>query len=421
VQISRHSFTLLAGAAASALILSACGGGSSTPAPQAQAALTVAAASTTLDPSGTTVLSSSGGNGTGATTYNATGACTVSGTTVTAASTGGACTVTATKAADSTYLAITSSALTVTVRAAQAAFTVAAVATSLDRSGTTTLSSSGGSGTGATTYSATGACTVSGTTLTAPSTASTCTVTATKAADANYSAITSTAISVKVYAGTALVTVNQQAIVGSGTAANYGNYANDYTGNGANGWLTDGGATANYYKDDSAGITWMGWYFGQSSPGDHPNYVAVLGLKYSGTAPWGMGYFVKAPSNGNARMLGYQNINLEFWSPAANVGTNPTVSIFLNAPAITHNGSSCVPSLKGMATIPTAAGTLTTIALSSLTLDKACGYASGTEVLQAGINEIHLQLLSANNSLNIAGAQGGGAANSLNVGRILFN
>ncbi len=304
----------------------------------------------------------------------------------------------------------------------QPALTATAASSNVAASGTTTLNSSGGAGTGAVSYAvASGSCTVSGTTLTAPSTSSTCTVTATKAADATYLAITSPAISVKVYAGTALVTVNQQAIVGSGTAANYGNYANDYTGNGANGWLTDGGATANFYKDDTAGITWNGWYFGQSSPGDHPNYVAVLGLQYSGTAPWGMGYFVKAPSNGNARMLGYQNINLEFWSPAANVGTNANVSIFLNAPAITHNGSSCVPSLKGMATIPTAAGTLTTIALSSLTLDKACGYASGTEVLQAGINEIHLQLLSANNSLNIAGAQGGGAANSLNVGRILFN
>ncbi len=182
MQISRNSFTLLAGAAASALILSACGGGSSTPA--AQAALTVAAVSTVLDPSGTTTLSSSGGSGTGATTYNATGACTVSGTTVTAASTGGACAVTATKAADASYLAITSTALTVTVRAPQAALSVAAASTSLSAGGTTNLSTTGGSGAGAVTYQVTGGgCTVSAAVLTAPASDATCSVTATKAAD----------------------------------------------------------------------------------------------------------------------------------------------------------------------------------------------------------------------------------------------
>ena len=192
MQISRHSLILLAGAAASALILSACGGGSSTP--TAQAALAVAAASTTLDPSATTLLSVSGGSGTGATTYNATGACTVSGTTLTAASTGGACSVTATKAADSTYSAITSSALTVTVRAPQAALTVAAASTSLSAGGTTNLSTTGGSGAGAVTYQVTaGGCTVSAAVLTAPAADATCSVTATKAADGSlYAQATST-------------------------------------------------------------------------------------------------------------------------------------------------------------------------------------------------------------------------------------
>ena len=194
MQISRKSFTLLAGAAASALILSACGGGSSTPAPQAQAALTVAAVSPVLDPSGTTLLSSSGGSGTGTTSYYATGACTVSGTTLTAASTGGVCTVTATKAADATYSANTSSALTVTVRAQQAPLTVAAASASLSAGGTTNLSTTGGNGAGLVTYQSTGGCTVSAAgVLTAPATAATCSVTATKAADgSSYAQVTST-------------------------------------------------------------------------------------------------------------------------------------------------------------------------------------------------------------------------------------
>ena len=308
----------------------------------------------------------------------------------------------------------------------QAALTASAGSTTLVTSATTSLSASGGSGTGAVTYAvASGTCTISGTTLTAASSAGACTVTATKAADSTYSAKTSAALTITVtaaptYAGTALSTVTEQAIVGSGPTAAYGNFANDYTGNGPNGWLTDSNATANYYKDETPGITWLDWYFGQSSPGDHPNYVAVLGLQYGGTAPWGMGYVVKAPANGLAKMQGYTNINFEFWSPAANVGTNPTATILLNAPSITYNGSGCVPRLKGTAAIPTAAGTLTTIALSSLTVDNACGN-TATQILQSGIAEIHFQLLSANNSLNVNGAQGGGAANSLNVGRILFN
>jgi len=307
--------------------------------------------------------------------------------------------------------------------------TAAATPASVVAGGTSALSITGGTGTGAVTYAVTtgaASCTVSGSTLTATSTAGSCTVTATKAADTTYAAATST-VSVTVtaaptYAGTALTTVNEQAILGSGTSAAYGNYANDYTGNSANGWLTDSNATANYYKDESAGMAWAGWYFGQSNPGDHPNYVAVLGLTYTGSAPWGMGYFVKAPANGLAKMQGYTNINFEFWSPSANVGTNPTATIFLNAPSITYNGSACVPKLKTTATIPTAAGTLTTKALSSFTVDNACGN-TAAQILQSGISEIHFQLLSANNSLNVAGATGGGggAANSLNVGRILFN
>jgi hypothetical protein len=223
------------------------------------------------------------------------------------------------------------------------------------------------------------------------------------------------------YAGTRLTTVTEQAILNTGPTVTYGDYANNYTSNGANGWLTDSNATANYYSDNTtSGVSWAGWYFGQSNPGDHPNYVAVLGLTYTGTAPWGMGYYVNAPANGLASMQGYSNINFEFWSPAANVGTNPTATVLLNSASIQYNGSACVPNLKGTATIPTAAGTLTTIALSSFTVDTACGL-TAAQILQSGIAQIHFQLLSANNSLNINGANSGGAANSLNIGRILFN
>lgn len=76
----------------------------------------------------------------------------------------------------------------------QAAFTATASPNALNAVTTTsTLSTSGGSGTGAISYSMTnGSCTLSGTTVTAGSATETCTVTATKAADSTYSAATAT-------------------------------------------------------------------------------------------------------------------------------------------------------------------------------------------------------------------------------------
>ncbi|MFM6991782.1 MAG: hypothetical protein ACKOWD_10920 [Rhodoferax sp.] len=82
---------------------------------------------------------------------------------------------------------------------AQATLTASADSTTLATSATTSLRSSGGSGTGAVTYAvASGTCTISGTTLTATSSPGTCTVTATKAADSTYLAATSAAITVTV-------------------------------------------------------------------------------------------------------------------------------------------------------------------------------------------------------------------------------
>ena len=92
----------------------------------------------------------------------------------------------------------TSSPATVTVTVsppnAQAAFSVTASPTTLNAITTTsTLSTSGGSGTGAVSYAVTtGTCTVSGITVTAGAISETCTVLATKAADSSYAAATAT-------------------------------------------------------------------------------------------------------------------------------------------------------------------------------------------------------------------------------------
>lgn len=124
--------------------------------------------------------------------------------TVTALAAGSA-TITATRAREFAAYAETSINYTVNVAAApqpQATLTVSAGQTTLAPWATTTLSTSGGSGTGAVTYSVVdlgGGCFISGSnTLNAGPTNGTCEVTATKAADASFQSATSAAITITV-------------------------------------------------------------------------------------------------------------------------------------------------------------------------------------------------------------------------------
>lgn len=116
-----------------------------------QSTLTVVPAATTINPNGTTSLTSSGGSGTGAVTYAvASGGCTVSGTTLTAPSNTGTCTVTATKAADSSYAAVTSAPITITVSAVPAPTVTATSPNTGTTAGGTSVTITGTDFTGAT-------------------------------------------------------------------------------------------------------------------------------------------------------------------------------------------------------------------------------------------------------------------------------
>lgn len=144
-------------------------------------------------------LTTTGGSGTGAVSYSATSGtagCTVNGTNLSATS-AGTCAVTATKAGDSTYDPISSSATTIAFAAPkleQSALTV--TSTSGTFNAPLSLTSSGGSGTGEVSYAPTPTagdtttCTV--TSGQASSTgAGTCSITATKAGDATYNSVSS--------------------------------------------------------------------------------------------------------------------------------------------------------------------------------------------------------------------------------------
>ena len=115
-----------------------------------QSPLTLLANPTTLEVNGISALDTTGGNGTGAVTYQlVSGPCSVSGSTLTGLG-AGSCVVTATKAEDAVYAAITSKRATVTVELVpQSPLTLLANPTTVEVSGASALSATGGNGTGA--------------------------------------------------------------------------------------------------------------------------------------------------------------------------------------------------------------------------------------------------------------------------------
>jgi len=140
---------------------------------------------------GTSELAATGGSGTGTTitftVTGGTGTCAIVDSTLTGNGVG-TCEVTATKAGDANYLPQTGT-VTVTVeQAEQAALVVSATPQTIAYLGTSTLATTGGSGTGAVSYAVTGgtgSCAIVDSTLTGNG-VGTCEVTATKAGDANY-------------------------------------------------------------------------------------------------------------------------------------------------------------------------------------------------------------------------------------------
>ena len=183
-----------------------------------QAPLTASASPATIPVSGTSSLATGGGSGTGAVTFAVTSgasSCSVSGSTLTGLGVG-TCTVTATRAADANYVAATATVDVSIVKAVQSSLTATATPSAITLGETSTLGSSGGSGTGAVTFAVTAGasyCSVSGTTLTGLG-VGTCTVTATRAADSVYEAATATVdVTVSKAAQTTLVAVASPTVV----------------------------------------------------------------------------------------------------------------------------------------------------------------------------------------------------------------
>ena len=162
-----------------------------------QATLTISNTTRSVAINTPITLTTSGGSGSGAVSFNVTGAnCIPSGVgnSQLTAATAATCTVTATKAADATYDSATSVAVIFTFLRTQATLTISNTTRSVAINTPITVTTSGGSGSGAVSFNVTGAnCIPSGvgnSQLTA-ATAATCTVTATKAAQGTFASATS--------------------------------------------------------------------------------------------------------------------------------------------------------------------------------------------------------------------------------------
>ena len=162
--------------------------------------LQVNAGQNPLPVSFSTTLTVSGGNGsTGTVTYQlVSGPCTLNADVITGTDLGD-CVVKATQAADSLHPQMTSAPATITVSLTpQSTLYVSANPSSIGPSQTTSLTTSGGSGTGAVSYQLlSGPCTLIGSVLSGTSVGS-CMVTATKVGTGSYASITATPLAVAV-------------------------------------------------------------------------------------------------------------------------------------------------------------------------------------------------------------------------------
>jgi len=162
-------------------------------------------------------LTTSGGSGTGAVSYEVvSGACSVSGSTLTASSAGSSCVVKATKGSETNYEAVSSSNTTVEfAKGSQAPLVISSVSAIFGIA--LGLSTSGGSGTGAVSYAvSSGSCSSLGAILLVGNAGSSCEVIATKAGDDDYNSVSSVATSITTAKAT------QAVLTVTSTSATYG-------------------------------------------------------------------------------------------------------------------------------------------------------------------------------------------------------
>lgn len=291
----------------------------------------------------------------------------------------------------------------------QSALVAVSGSTSINTSGTTTLSTTGGSGTGAVTYAVTsGNCSISGNILTAPSAAGTCSFTATKAADSSYKAASSAPVNVTIAVAYTPVTVvqnqttSQDSYIADNAALNPGTSlpGNNLTGS---------------YAWNQAGDWWGG--VGTDS--------VYKGIGVAASAGAGVGVYVKAAGSTSWSINGASSITV-------GLGTNPECVGICKATIILKASDTCIATVNSPITILTSPvntgnaaiqvnGSIPTYS-SNLTEGNwtvsGCTANTMTAFMALPVKEVHAQLLQAN--MQTTTAAGGLYANGINLGAIKF-
>lgn len=292
----------------------------------------------------------------------------------------------------------------------QATLVAVAASTNISTSGTTALSTTGGSGTGTVTYAVTsGNCSVSGSTLTAPSTPGSCSVTATKAGDTTYKPATSAPLSLTIAAAFSPVTVVQ-----TQTATQDSYVADNAASNAAT--SLPGNNTTGSYAWNQAGDWWGG--VGTDS--------VYKGIGVAVGAGAGVGVFVKGAGSTTWSIDGASSITV-------GLGTNPECVGVCKATIILKATDSCIATINSPITILTTAvntgvgatqvnGSVPTYS-SNLTETDWTVSGCTTNTLAAfkalPLKEVHAQMLQAN--MQTTTGSGGLYANGINMGAIKFD
>ena len=293
---------------------------------------------------------------------------------------------------------------------AQATLVAVATPSSFLTSGSSALSTTGGSGSGAVTYTvASGPCSISGSTLSATA-AGTCSVTAKKAADTSYLESTSAAVSVTVSVPYSALTVVQEQIAtqdsyvagdapaNAGTALPGNNMTGSYAWNqGGNDWW--------------AGVGTDSVYKGIGAPANASAGVGVY-VKGAGTTTWSI--------DGATSMT-------------VGLGTNPECVGVCKATIILKSTTTdCIATINAPITILTekvntgnsktqVSGAVPTYS-SNLTNANwtvtGCTTNTMTAFKSLRVNEVHAQMLQAN--MQSTTPVGGPYANGVNLGAIKF-
>ena len=414
--MQRRKFQInLAGIAlAATALLAACGGGDATAPLTAQ---TITFSPATTGTVGTPITLSATSSSSLAVSFSSTttSVCTVSGTALTLAS-AGTCTVKADQAGNTTFSAATTVSKDITVstavtKVAQSKLVVVATPASVAPSGSSTLSSTGGSGSGLVTFAVTtGTCTISGTTLTAPSTAGSCTVTATKATDTTYLVATSAPASVTIAAPTAITFASGYTSTGADTI--------NYTRAGRSVEL---GAFNWYQSSATGGSDWSNFWWNGISPltDSVPSFYYGVGLASTTTVPY-IAAFVNAPNDGSVTLTGQTKLRIAVWGNDELTSRRvPTFKVFIQAKD-TYESGACYLEAEAPLITPAAIGAQTyNLNLSDFTIKNNCtgsNVTTAAQLLAKPIGAVHVQVLKANMYFSGTAL----SANGINLGPISF-